>query len=252
MHRAASFIQPLRTVGLGLGLVLAVLSGRCVAADWSLPDSRMGIRTAPLLLMTRPDVQADLKLEAEQVASLHKTIEELSQRAQALRGKTGPEVVAERRSIDDAQGRWLTDNLREDQLARLVTRSDRGPVQLEQATDHADVTDVGNVSQSARPAAKEGGHHGLGHEILRAADTDLAFQRGTAVDKQNVVGHGARVPGDGRDARRSPRFPLRTRPRLLAGHRRVAGARAGRNGNAPGRPRGQSVRGIEARWPHGC
>jgi hypothetical protein len=119
MHRAASFIQPLRTIGLGLGLVLAVLSGRCLAADWSLPDSRMGIRTAPLLLMTRPDVQADLKLEAEQIASLYKTIEELSQRAQALRGKTGPEVVAERRSIDDAQGRWLTENLREDQLGRL-------------------------------------------------------------------------------------------------------------------------------------
>jgi hypothetical protein len=72
-----------------------------------------------LLLLTRPDVQADLKLEAEQVASLHKAIDELSQRAQALRGKTGSEVVAERRAIDDAQGRWLTANLSEEQISRL-------------------------------------------------------------------------------------------------------------------------------------
>jgi len=112
-------MQSLRIVGLGLGLVLAALPGRSVAGDWSLPDSRMGVRTAPLLLITRPDVQADLKLEAEQVASLHKTIDELSQRAQALRGKTGAEVVAERRAIDDAQGRWLTTNLKEEQISRL-------------------------------------------------------------------------------------------------------------------------------------
>ncbi len=41
-----------------------------------------------------------------------------------------------------------------------------------------------------------GGDHGLRHEVLRTADTDLALQRGSAVDKQDIVvdGHESRVP----------------------------------------------------------
>jgi hypothetical protein len=119
MRRGLFFAKAARVVGLGLGLILASFSGRIDAEEWSLPDGRMGIRTAPLLLLTRPDVRSDVKLEAAQVASLHKTIDELSQRAQALRGKTGGTVVAERRAIDDAQSQWLTANLTEQQFSRL-------------------------------------------------------------------------------------------------------------------------------------
>jgi hypothetical protein len=119
MRSGLCLAKSFRDLGLVLGLILTVLPGRTDAADWSLPDSRMGIRTAPLLLLTRPDVQSDVGLEAEQVASLHKTIDELSERAQALRGKTGGEVVAERRAIDDEQARWLTTNLSDSQLRRL-------------------------------------------------------------------------------------------------------------------------------------
>jgi len=119
MRRGMFIAKSLQVLGLGLGLTLSVFSGRSDAGDWSLPDSRMGIRTAPLLLLTRPDVQADLSLEPAQAAALHKTIDELSQRAQALRGKTGGVVVAERRAIDDAQGQWLTANLSDEQLSRL-------------------------------------------------------------------------------------------------------------------------------------
>lgn len=113
------FAKPLSILALSASLLLAASSGRSDAGEWSLPDSRMGIRTAPLLLLTRPDVQSDLGLEPAQAASLHKTLDELSQRAQSLRGKSGGEVVAERRAIDDAQSQWLTANLSEPQLKRL-------------------------------------------------------------------------------------------------------------------------------------
>lgn len=119
MRRGEKIARSLRDVVVGFGLVLAVFTGRVDAGDWSLPDGRMGIRTAPLLLLTRADVQSDLELGAAQVAAVHKTIDELSERAAALRGKTGAEVVAERRAIDDAQARWLTTNLSELQLNRL-------------------------------------------------------------------------------------------------------------------------------------
>ncbi|APW59825.1 hypothetical protein [Paludisphaera borealis] len=119
MRRGLFFAKAVRVFGLGLSLILAVFSGRSDGGDWSLPDGRMGIRTAPLLLLTRPDVQSDVKLEAAQIASLHKTIDDLSQRAQALRGKTGGTVIAERQAIDDAQSQWLTANLSEQQFSRL-------------------------------------------------------------------------------------------------------------------------------------
>ncbi|GAA3232500.1 hypothetical protein GCM10020256_47890 [Streptomyces thermocoprophilus] len=66
----------------------------------------------------------------------------------------------------------------EHQLARLLTRTDRHPVQLEQPADDPHVTDVRNIAQSARLTAQQGGDHGLRYEVLRTADTDLALQRG--------------------------------------------------------------------------
>ncbi len=89
------------------------------AAEWSLPDTRLGIRTAPLLLLSRPDVQVDLRLEPVQISGIHDTINELTRRALALRGKTGPAVMTERRAIDEAQAEWLARNLSGNQLARL-------------------------------------------------------------------------------------------------------------------------------------
>ena len=90
-----------------------------MAGEWSLPDTRLGIRTAPLLLLSRPDVQADMRLEPVQISGIHDTINELTRRALALRGKTGPAVITERRSIDEAQAEWLASNLSGNQLARL-------------------------------------------------------------------------------------------------------------------------------------
>ncbi|GGU25221.1 hypothetical protein GCM10010289_53350 [Streptomyces violascens] len=84
----------------------------------------------------------------------------------------------------------------EDQLARLVAGADGDAVQLQQAPYDAHVADVGHIAQSARAAAEKGGDHRLRHEVLRAADADLALERGSAVDKQYIVcaGHESRVP----------------------------------------------------------
>jgi hypothetical protein len=89
------------------------------AGEWALPDARLGVRTAPLLLLSRPDVQADLRLEPAQIAEARKSIEGLTRRAATLKGRSGPAVVAERRAIDEAQVEWLSKNLTGNQLIRL-------------------------------------------------------------------------------------------------------------------------------------
>ncbi|GAA3835515.1 hypothetical protein GCM10023083_79570 [Streptomyces phyllanthi] len=69
-------------------------------------------------------------------------------------------------------------------------------MQLEQSADHSDVTDVGDVAQSAGSAAEQRRDHCLRYEVLRTADPDLTLERGSAVDKQDIVvdGHESRVP----------------------------------------------------------
>ena len=104
----------------GLAFVLLAMAvGRLSSAEWVLPDDRLGIRTAPLLLLSRPDVQADLKLDRSQVLGAQNQINELTRRALSLRGKTGAGVVADRRAIDEAQLEWLGKNLTGNQLERL-------------------------------------------------------------------------------------------------------------------------------------
>jgi hypothetical protein len=86
----------------------------------SLPDSRLGIRTAPLLLLSRADLRADVGLDARQTAEVERAIADLYARAVAVRGKTGPEAIAARKAIDEAQRRWLDAHLSEAQRIRLI------------------------------------------------------------------------------------------------------------------------------------
>ncbi|MGC8638777.1 MAG: hypothetical protein ACP5XB_02730 [Isosphaeraceae bacterium] len=106
---------------LGLtALYFGLLSGaRVRGEDWVLPDNRIGIRTAPLLLLSRPDVQTDLQLQRSQILGAQSAIEDLTRRGLAVRGKTGPAAIAERRKIDEAQLEWLGKNLTGRQLIRL-------------------------------------------------------------------------------------------------------------------------------------
>jgi len=89
------------------------------ASTPSLPDGRLGLRTAPLLLLSRADVQKDLEMTAAQIASARRAIDDLRARALALKGKSGGEVLPARRAIDEAQARWLDRELSHDQHARL-------------------------------------------------------------------------------------------------------------------------------------
>ncbi len=110
-----------RSVVLVLGLAgsFVEFEPACRAGEWVLPDDRHGVRTAPLLLLSRPDVRADLKLDRAQILGAQNMINELTRRASALRGKTGAAVIAERRAIDEAQLDWLGKNLTGKQLQRL-------------------------------------------------------------------------------------------------------------------------------------
>ncbi len=108
---------------LSAGLVLLVwlmMVSPSRAEGWILPDSRLGVRTAPILLLTRPDVQTDLKLSTEQIHSSRRVIDGLYDQASALKGKPDGEVIAARRMIDEAQQRWLESQLTDPQRARLL------------------------------------------------------------------------------------------------------------------------------------
>lgn len=106
---------------LGVATALVLLSSESRAADEpEYPASRLGVRTAPILLLSRPDVRADLNLTPAQTASAERTMADLYVKAMALRGKTGPEVLAARRAIDETQERWLNTELSAEQRTRLV------------------------------------------------------------------------------------------------------------------------------------
>src|SRR5262249_11908068 len=107
----------LRTLPVALVLVLISLSRSWGQAP--LPDSRFGTRTAPLLLLSRPDVRADLGLGPKQVEESDQAIGALYARAAALKGKTGPEVIKAREQIDAEEQHWLKKHLTEPQYARL-------------------------------------------------------------------------------------------------------------------------------------
>jgi hypothetical protein len=105
-----------------LSLALAGVGLAAPAEDdaWALPDGLQGVRVAPIFLLSRTDVQADLGMTDEQVLSARRTIADLYARAASLRGKPDLEAIAERRVIDEAQRRWLENQLSDAQQARLL------------------------------------------------------------------------------------------------------------------------------------
>jgi len=108
---------------LAIIAVLLVTIGGAAAGEAGsspLPDDRLGIRTAPLLLLSRPDVRADLRLDAPQTESAERVITELHARAEALKGKSGPQAVADRKAIDEAQRLWFEAHLTAHQQNRLL------------------------------------------------------------------------------------------------------------------------------------
>jgi hypothetical protein len=82
-------------------------------------DDRLGIRTAPILLLARPDVQLELGLDPTQISGARSTTARLLEKALSSRNQSGPAVEAERRRINQEMTHWLGQNLNAEQLDRL-------------------------------------------------------------------------------------------------------------------------------------
>jgi hypothetical protein len=100
-----------------LGLGLSQFTERARGAEPL--DDRLGIRTAPIFLMTRSDIQSDLKIDPKLAAACRHVAASLRHKASALKGAKLPAMVAARRAIDEEMSQWLITNLKPDQLDRL-------------------------------------------------------------------------------------------------------------------------------------
>ncbi len=106
--------------GLLLVLVLTGAGPNPVPGEVTVPDERFGSRMAPILLLTRSDVQTDLSLDPRQIASAKTEIARLIEKARQLMSKNGPAIQDKRQRIDLEMIRWLKATLSEDQRERLL------------------------------------------------------------------------------------------------------------------------------------
>ena len=86
----------LRTIAqvLILGSLTLAGSNPAAAGGKPIPDNRLGIATAPLLLLTRPEVVSDLEMSDAQSLAAEEAIARLYNRAASIRGKTGAAAIA--------------------------------------------------------------------------------------------------------------------------------------------------------------
>lgn len=112
--------QGMTVVASALLMTLALAPQPARSESEPLPDSRLGIRTAPLLLLSRRDVQADLQLSRTQIEEAEAAIRDLYVKASALRGLTGDKALVARRAIDEQQRQWIDTNLSETQRTRII------------------------------------------------------------------------------------------------------------------------------------
>ncbi|GAC1470399.1 MAG: hypothetical protein NVSMB9_15480 [Isosphaeraceae bacterium] len=89
------------------------------SARQPLPDERLGLRTAPILLLSRPDVREDLGLGTTLAEDAERALADLYIRARALKGQKGDRAVAARKAVDDAQRAWIDAHLSPEQRTRL-------------------------------------------------------------------------------------------------------------------------------------
>jgi hypothetical protein len=100
--------------------LLALAAPALAGEEPPLPDSRLGHRTAPLLLLSRPEVRADMGMTPAQAESAARAIRSFYVQAYALRGKPStPETIRARRAVDDEAFAWIDSQLSPEQQARL-------------------------------------------------------------------------------------------------------------------------------------
>jgi hypothetical protein len=110
MVAPASFVVVLALVGAGPD---------APSDEVSVLDERFGSYTAPILLLTRPDVQLDLELDPRQISGAKSTIARLIEQGLRLKKMSGPAIAAGRKAIDEEMTVWLGLNLRAGQRDRL-------------------------------------------------------------------------------------------------------------------------------------
>jgi len=113
MRHGWTVVQALVVLGVGL------LQFTDFARGAEPLDDRLGIRTAPIFLLTRSDVQADLKIDPKLAAACQRVAASLRHKASALKGSKVPAMVGARRAIDEEMSQWLITNLSAEQLDRL-------------------------------------------------------------------------------------------------------------------------------------
>ncbi len=107
-------------VRAGLLMGVAVLALTRDARSAEPLDDRLGVRSAPIFLLTRADIQKDLGVEAAQIAEIQREAAELDRKARALKGSKASGVVAARRVIDNESSQWLVVHLTPKQRERLA------------------------------------------------------------------------------------------------------------------------------------
>ncbi len=115
----------LTVVPVGLFLVVAAMMGAgepggpSSKGDPTL-DERYGMRIAPIYLLLRGDVQADLELNPHQVNGARTLVSRLVERLLRVKGMPEQAARAERWAIDDEMAGWIRHELAEAQQERLT------------------------------------------------------------------------------------------------------------------------------------
>ncbi|WP_422926911.1 hypothetical protein [Singulisphaera sp. PoT] len=115
--------MPARDGKLFLGITFVLLAGLANTSRGQvpvLPNSHLGHRTAPILLLTRADVRAELGLTPELAQECNQLCERLHRKVRSLAGRTDAAVLEARKAIDLEQQQWLKTHLNEKQIERLV------------------------------------------------------------------------------------------------------------------------------------
>lgn len=152
-------------------------------APTPLPDARLGIRTAPILLLSRPDVRADLGLSPTLSGEAERALSDLYVRAAALRGERGVQAVAGRRAVDEAQRAWFETHLTPDQRSRLVQIDLQweGPSSLVSRAVVADTLELTPDQRAALLQAVAARNAARGRQTSSQADEQALARRSLAL-----------------------------------------------------------------------
>src|SRR6516165_728545 len=100
------------------GVIAAIAILHCGVGDFwgalaadGVPDSRVGIRIAPILLLSRADVRTEVKLSPDQTAAAEEFISVTHDKALALKGRIDDAAVSARVEIDRTSQRWVLEHL---------------------------------------------------------------------------------------------------------------------------------------------